>query len=115
MTKDTEKSSLKTLTYTVDKLLFTTPVEEIATKNVISVPENTSIRDAARLMCENSISSLIIMDSQGIPVGIITDKDLRRKVVASARNVDEPVKNIMSYPIIKIDAKDFCFEAVKNA
>ncbi|GLI52562.1 DUF294 nucleotidyltransferase-like domain-containing protein [Thermodesulfovibrio yellowstonii] len=107
-----EEQSKKTLTYTVDKLLFTTPVEEIATKNVISVPENTSIRDAARLMCENSISSLIIMDSQGIPVGIITDKDLRRKVVASARNVDEPVKNIMSYPIIKIDAKDFCFEAV---
>lgn len=102
----------KTITYTVDKILFTTPVEEIATKNVISVPENTSIREAARLMCENSISSLIIMDSEGIPIGIITDKDLRKKVVSSARNVDEPAKNIMSYPIIKIDAKDFCFEAV---
>ncbi len=102
----------RALTYTVDKILFTTPVEDIATKNVISVPENTPIRDAAKIMCENSISSLIIMDNQGIPVGIITDKDLRRKVVASGRNVEEPVKNIMSYPIIKIDAKDFCFEAV---
>ncbi|GAB6183087.1 DUF294 nucleotidyltransferase-like domain-containing protein [Thermodesulfovibrio hydrogeniphilus] len=102
----------RTLTYTVDKILFTTPIEDIATKDVISVPENTPIRDAAKIMCENSISSLIIMDNQGIPVGIITDKDLRRKVVASGRNVDEPIKNIMSYPIIKIDAKDFCFEAV---
>lgn len=102
----------KAITYTVDKILFTTPVEDIATKNVVTVTETTSIRDAAKIMCESSISSLIVIDNQGIPLGIITDKDLRKKVVASARNVDEPVKNIMSYPIIKIDAKDFCFEAV---
>ncbi len=107
-----EEQSKRSITSTVDKILFTTPVEDIATKEVISVTENTSIKEAAKIMCENSISSLIIMDSNGIAVGIITDKDLRKKVVASARNVDEPVKNIMSYPIIKIDAKDFCFEAV---
>lgn len=107
-----EEQSKKAITYTVDKILFTTPVEDIATKNVITVSENTSIKDAARIMCEHSISSIIIINSQGIPVGIITDKDLRKKVIASARNVDGPVKDIMSYPIIKIDAKDFCFEAV---
>lgn len=107
-----QEHSKKSLALTVDKILFTTPVEDIATKEVISVPEHTSIREAAKIMCENSISSLIVMDRDGIPVGIITDKDLRKKVVASARNVEEPVKNIMSYPIIKIDAKDYCFEAV---
>lgn len=107
-----EDTGKKFIAHTVDKILFTTPVEDVATKEVISVPENTSIREAAKIMCENSISSLIIMDKDGIPVGIITDKDLRKKVVAMARNVEEPVKNIMSFPIIKIDAKDYCFEAV---
>ncbi len=107
-----QEISKKAITYTVDKILFTTPVEEVATKKVIYVQDKTSIKDAARVMCENSISSLIILDEREIPVGIITDKDLRKKVVASARNVDEPVRNIMSYPIITIDAKDFCFEAI---
>lgn len=107
-----EDTGKKFIAHNVDKILFTTPVEDVATKEVISVPENTSIREAAKIMCENSISSLIIMDKDGIPVGIITDKDLRKKVVAMARNVEEPVKNIMSFPIIKIDAKDYCFEAV---
>lgn len=107
-----EDTGKKFIAHTVDKILFTTPVEDVATKEVISVPENTSIREAAKIMCENSISSLIIMDKDGIPIGIITDKDLRKKVVAMARNVEEPVKNIMSFPIIKIDAKDYCFEAV---
>ncbi|MCS7164184.1 MAG: DUF294 nucleotidyltransferase-like domain-containing protein [Thermodesulfovibrio sp.] len=107
-----DDQSRRAITYAVDKILFTTPVEEIATKNVITVKENTPIREAAKVMCENSISSLIVVDDQGIPLGIITDKDLRKKVIASGRNVDEPVKNIMSYPIITIDARDFCFEAV---
>ncbi|MEN2994053.1 MAG: DUF294 nucleotidyltransferase-like domain-containing protein [Thermodesulfovibrio sp.] len=107
-----DDQSKKAITYTVDKILFTTPVEEIATKNVITVKENTPIREAAKIMCENSISSLIVVDDQGISLGIITDKDLRKKVVASGRSVDEPVKNIMNYPIITIDARDFCFEAV---
>jgi CBS domain-containing protein len=110
--KYAEETSKRALTGTVDKLLFTTSVEEIASKNVISIPEHTPIREAAGIMCENRISSLIIMNSEGIPVGIITDKDLRRKVVAAARDVNEPVKNIMSFPIIKIDAKDYCFEAI---
>lgn len=96
----------------VDKILFTTTVEEIASKNVISVSEDTSIREAAQIMCENSISSLVILNSNGTPTGIITDKDLRRKVIAKATDVNKPVKTIMSSPIIKIDARDFCFEAV---
>lgn len=107
-----EESVKKTLTGSVDKILFTTTVEEIGSKNVISIPEHTSIKEAATIMCENGISSLIVLNSEGIPAGIITDKDLRRKVVAAAMDVNEPVKNIMSFPIIKIDAKDYCFEAI---
>lgn len=107
-----EESVKKTLTGSVDKILFTTTVEEIGSKNVISIPEHTAIKEAATIMCENGISSLIVLNSEGIPAGIITDKDLRRKVVAAAMDVNEPVKNIMSFPIIKIDAKDYCFEAI---
>lgn len=107
-----EETSRRVLATTVDKILFTTAVEEIASKNVISVSENASIQEAAWIMCENNISSLIVMNSENIPAGIITDKDLRRKVVATGRSVNEPVKNIMNSPIIKIDARDYCFEAV---
>jgi CBS domain-containing protein len=110
--KYSEETSKKTLIGSVDKILFTTTVEEIASKNVISIPEYTPIKESARIMCENGISSLVIMNNEGIPVGIITDKDLRKKVVAAARDVNEPVKNIMSFPIIKVDAKDYCFEAI---
>ena len=45
-------------------------------------------------------------------MGIVTDRDLREKVVARGRSVDDPVRDIMSLPLVRVDVKDYCFEAV---
>ncbi|MFQ3573071.1 MAG: DUF294 nucleotidyltransferase-like domain-containing protein [Thermodesulfovibrionales bacterium] len=96
-----------------DKLLFTTTVGEIATKGVISAfQDNTSIKEAAEIMSIHRISCLVIIDSNAVPVGIVTDKDLREKVVAKARDVNENIGSIMSLSLIKVDSKEFCFEAL---
>jgi CBS domain-containing protein len=95
-----------------DRLLFTTRVGDMAIKDVVSSGEDTSIREAARIMSENRISSLIIMNGNNVPTGIVTDRDLREKVVARDRSVQEPIKNIMSTTLIRVDAHDYCFEAV---
>ncbi len=95
-----------------DHLLFTTHVGDIATKEVITVRDDVSIRDAAREMAKHRISSLIVVDGSDLPVGIVTDRDLREKVVARGRSVDDPVKDIMSLPLVRVDVKDYCFEAV---
>jgi CBS domain-containing protein len=95
-----------------DRLLFTTQVEDMAVKDVVFTQEDTTIREAAAIMSENRISSLVIMDRNSLPVGMVTDRDLREKVVAKGRNVSEPVRNIMSTTLIRVDARDYCFEAV---
>jgi len=63
-------------------------------------------------MARNRISSIIILDANEQPSGIVTDRDMREKVVARARNVNDPVKDIMSLPLVRVDVKDYCFEAV---
>ncbi len=94
-----------------DRLLFSTRVGDIA-KAAVTVAESTTIQEAARLMEKNRISSLVVLDKSSLPAGIITDRDLREKVVARGRGIDEPVKNIMTISLIRADADDFCFEAV---
>ena len=94
-----------------DRLLFTTPVGDIAIP-LITVPEGTSIQEAARVMAQHKISSLIIRKENGSPSGIVTDRDLREKVVAKGRNVSEPVKNIGNLSLIRVDGRDTCFEAL---
>jgi CBS domain-containing protein len=95
-----------------DKLLFTTPVGELATKGVRTGQQDMSIKEAAEEMSRWKISSLVIVDNAGVPVGIVTDRDLREKVVARSRSVADPVSGIMSVSLIKVDARDYCFEAL---
>jgi len=95
-----------------DHLLFTTPVGDIATKEVVTVIDGATIREAAQLMTKNRISSVVVTDHGGLPVGIVTDRDLREKVVARGRSVSDSVRDIMTLPLIRVDVKDYCFEAV---
>lgn len=95
-----------------DHLLFTTQIGDIAAKGVVTVDEDVSIQEAAREMVKHHISSLIVLDPSGLPKGIVTDRDLREKVVAKGGDVRNPVKDIMNIPLIRVDAKDYCFEAV---
>ncbi len=95
-----------------DRLIFTTRVGDLAIKDVIAVDENETIQDSAKIMAKNKISSLIIKNSQKEPAGIVTDRDLREKVVATGRVVSGPIREIMTSPLIRVDTSDYCFEAI---
>ncbi len=94
-----------------DRLLFMTAVGDLSIKDVVTAPASATIQETARLMAGKHISSVVITDEGGA-VGIVTDRDLREKVVARGRSVLEPVGNIMSRDLVRIDSRDLYFEAV---
>lgn len=94
-----------------DRYLFSTAVGEVA-HEAITVSEQTSIRESAQIMVNHKISSLIVVDRNGLPQGIVTDRDLREKVVAKGRATSDPIKNIVSLSLIRVEAKESCFEAL---
>ena len=59
-----------------------------------------TIQEGARIMAEHGIGSIIICDHERKPLGIITDKDLRTKVVAGDIRKKENITRIMSSPVI---------------
>jgi CBS domain-containing protein len=95
-----------------DKLLFTNLLSDIAVKQVAAASEDISIQQAAEIMAKRKISSLVLVDSSGLPSGIITDRDLRNKVVSKGRDISGRVGDIMSVTVIKSEAGDYCFEAL---
>jgi CBS domain-containing protein len=102
----------KSLSYgSGDRFLFATPVGEVAV-NPITVKESATIQDAAQVMVYKKISSVIIVNENNAPIGIVTDRDLREKVVAKGRNPLEPIKNISSLSLIRVDDQESCFEAI---
>lgn len=61
--------------YEITNLMSRLPVKKVMTKDVISAPSDTPLEDAARILADNSIGGLPIVD-KGILVGIITESDL---------------------------------------
>lgn len=81
-----------------DHTRFVDPV-----RDVLTCPPNRSIRDAASLMSERNVGSILIVDDARRPIGIVTDSDLRTKVVGEGRDVSGPISDIMSSPVLTVD------------
>ncbi|MDY2586715.1 DUF294 nucleotidyltransferase-like domain-containing protein [Winogradskyella aquimaris] len=68
-------------------------------KNPITCSTETSIKEAANIMTEKHVGSIIIVD-QKKPIGIITDKDLRTKIATGKFTINQTVSAVMSSPVI---------------
>ncbi len=95
-----------------DRVLFTTPVRDLATRDVVTATADISVLDAAGLMSANCAGALVIVDDARGPIGIITNTDLRDKVMACRKDPASPVAEIMSSPLFSVEGGDFCYEAV---
>ena len=85
-------------------MAITLTVKSIAKPNIISLDKTRSVKEGAELMVKNNIGSLMITES-GKYVGIVTERDILRKVVASASfPPTTKLGDVMSSPLITIDA-----------
>jgi len=83
-------------------LPLVTSVKEITNAKIFSIEEGESVKSAARSMFEHDASSLMVT-SNGKPVGIVTERDILRRVTVKGINpAKTPVKAIMSGPLITI-------------
>jgi CBS domain-containing protein len=88
------------------------PVGQYCRREVITCGPDDPLVAAVATMRERNISSLVTIEACR-PVGIITDRDLRNKVVALGRNPAElTVRQVMSSPLITIAESEFLFEAL---
>lgn len=69
--------------------------------------------EVARRLSREGVGSLVVVDDDGAPAGIVTDRDLRGKVVAEGRDPRTvEAASIMSAPLVTIPGDAFVFEAV---
>lgn len=72
-------------------------------RDLLTCAADTSVQLAARRMSDRRVGSVLVVDDLGRPVGIVTDVDLRCRIVAEAREpADTPVRAIMSHPVVTV-------------
>ena len=82
-----------------------TPVHRVMNEKLEKIIVNRTAQEAAHKMGAVNTSSLIVTDLTDKPIGIITERDLVRRVVANDANSKTVlIKDIMASPIVTIDA-----------
>jgi len=81
-------------------LIFSDQSQVKVSENVLTCQADKTVQEAAKLMNDAEVSSIVIASNDKKPIGIITDKDLRAKVLANALPLDATVSQVMTSPVV---------------
>ena len=70
-------------------------ISELMTKEAVTIAPTASIREAAKLMSEHRVSSIMVTEDAQL-VGVVTDRDLRNRVLAEDKDPSAPLAEIMT-------------------
>ena len=91
--------------------LVATPVRALLRRPPVTLSPSASIREAALLMREQHVSSVLLLDGERL-CGIFTDRDLRNRVVAAGVPTDRPVRDVATATPRTIALEAMTFEAL---
>lgn len=84
-----------------DSPLLRLSAEDLIQREPITASPDVSIREAAEIMTDHGVSALLLTDQEGNLAGIVTDRDLRRRVVLTAHDINAPISEVMTQnPVI---------------
>ena len=89
-------------------------IRDIMCKDVITIEDDKSAEDAAKIISENDISFLVIIKN-GLPIGVLSEKDFVRKLAAENKNAsDTQISEIMSYKFRWVEPTSSIEDAIQK-
>ena len=83
-------------------------------QEIHSLGEAGTAHEAARMMAEHDISTVVVVDENGLLIGIVSERDMARRIVAADLKPQEtPLGDIMTRDVDTVSPKDTPFYALK--
>jgi len=98
---------------TLERLFSETKIKDVMTKALVSVDPATSLNQISKLMEQGGMGSILVK-KDGVPSGIITDRDFAIKIAAYGVSMDSPVEKIATFPLQTINSNDSLLDAAKT-
>jgi CBS domain-containing protein len=92
--------------------LFNARAGEISKGKLFTASLNASVQEISQMMSEKRIGSVLLKNDRDEIVGIVTDKDIRGKVVAEGLDYRTKASEIMATPVQTIPGHAICFDAL---
>ena len=93
-------------------IFYKTRVRDVMTQAMVTCDEDARVTDMANQMRDHGIGSVVVVDSENRPRGIVTERDLVYKVVAAGCPGDLTAYDIMSSPPVVTQPDDFIYQAL---
>jgi CBS domain-containing protein len=78
-------------------------IGRLCTREVVLADPDESVLEAARRMRDADVGTLVVVDAERCPVGILTDRDVALRAVAEALDpAHTPVASVMSVPVTRV-------------
>jgi CBS domain-containing protein len=87
-------------------------VKDIMTKEVVTIEPEKTVFEAAELMSQKELGCIVVT-VKAFPVGIITERDIVRRIVAKRASFDVKVGDVMTKDLITIDPDASLREAAR--
>ncbi|MHB1343207.1 MAG: CBS domain-containing protein, partial [Thermoleophilia bacterium] len=92
-------------------IFYKTRVRDVMTYAAVTCREDTHVGEMARLMKSHNTGSVVVVDEDDRPLGIVTERDMVYKVVATSAG-DLTAREIMSSPPVMVQPDDFVYQAI---
>jgi len=100
----------------INSSLINNPISQLYHKPVLTIDSQRSIQQAAINMSEKGVSCLVVVEQKtnamSVPVGIVTDKDIRRRCVAQGISFSFSVSKIMTTDMATLPEKSSAYDAL---
>ena len=95
-----------------ERLLYSLSVNDIPLSPSVLCQKGTTIREAAQTLARSKATCVFVINENSEAIGIVTDRDFAEKVAAQALSLELPVTEIMSSPVVAVEASDRLFHAL---
>ena len=90
-----------------------TNVKSLMTKRVLTIESKETVLEGAKLMSQKEVGDLIVVDNE-MPVGIVTERDFVRRIMARGKTLDTKISDVMSSPLVTISPDASVKEAARK-
>jgi CBS domain-containing protein len=90
-------------------------VRDIMSSPVVTMDENETSNQAAIIMDTNNLGAVIVQNKTGNPIGIITERDIVKRVVAKNQKPDTiKAKDVMTTPLVTVEPEAIISDAARK-
>jgi len=101
-----------TVVFRSEGYLFNVTAGELMKHLPMTASPDDKIVDVAKIMAKKGVGSIVIVDPENHPLGIVTIRDMTIRVLASGVSSSLPISEVMTVPVISVEPEVPCFSAL---